>query len=254
MKFSRIYAVTYRNLVNSRKNFFRLFDITMWPLVLFLSLTLFIQYIKGEPAILGAVILGVMGWRIVYHMQIEFCQAYMDNWWSGMLGHFMISPVTTTEFIIGNLVVAVTKMAFVSGMYLILAKVLFNYTFYNWHLILIGSLILMLFGILIGLITLGICMIYQDNAFAVAYLLPDLIVLFSGVYYPVTIFPVFIQKIMMFFPTLYAFEILKASVGMGTVNIAYAVTTLILWLVLSVCFFIFCKRYAKRKGLFAKLN
>jgi ABC-2 type transport system permease protein len=254
MRLSRIYAVTYRNIVNSQKNFFRLFDITLWPLVLFLSLTLFIQYIKGESAILGAVILGVMGWRIVYHMQIEFCQSYMDNWWSGMLGHFMISPVTTLEFILGNLVVAVVKMGAVAGTYFIFAKLLFDYTFTNWNLILIGSLILMLFGLCMGLITLGICMIYQDNAFAVAYLLPDLIVLFSGVYYPVTIFPVFIQKVMTVFPTLYAFEILKASVGLGSINIPYSIATVVLWFVISVSFLIFCKKYAKRKGLFAKLN
>jgi ABC-2 type transport system permease protein len=223
-------------------------------MVLFLSLTLFVQYIQADSTVLGAVILGVMGWRIVYHMQIELCQSYMDNWWSGMLGHFLISPITTIEFIIGNLVVATAKMILVSGIYLILAKVLFNYSFNNWNLILLGSGILIIFGILIGLITLGICMIYRDNAFAVAYLIPDLIVLFSGVYYPISIFPWFIQKVMIFFPTYYGFEILKAAVGQGTVNLPYAIATTILWIILSISFFIFCKRYAKKKGLFAKLN
>lgn len=254
MNLSRIYAVTYRNLVHSKKNFFRLFDITLWPLVLFLSLTLFVRYIEKDPAILGVVILGVMGWRMVYHMQIELCQAYMDNWWSGMLGHFMITPITTLEFIFGNLLIGMAKVFIVSGMYFILAKILFGYTFNNWSLILLGSCVLLLFSIFIGMITLGICLIYQDNAFAVAYLLPDLIVLFSGVYYPITIFPTVIQKIMIFFPTYYGFEILKAAVGQGSVHLPFAIGTLVLWAIFSICFFLYCKGYAKKRGLFAKLN
>ena len=237
-----------------RRNMFRFFDITLWPLILFLSLTLFVKYLDQGEVILGTVIMGVTGWRAVYHAQIEFSQNYMDQYWSGMSGHFLISPITLGEFIVANVIVSVLKFFCVGAMYFLLAKFLFHHTFVNWQLIGIGLLVLGIFGIILGLITLGICFVYHENAFAVSFILPDLIVLWSGVYYPIDVFPEIMQTIAHFFPTYYGFEILKASVGMGTINIPWLVGTMMLWLVGAVLFLSWAKKYTMKKGLFAKLN
>lgn len=254
MKAKRIYAVMYRSIVLMKRNMFRFFDVTLWPLILFLSVTLFVNYLKEDTAILGIVILGVIGWRTVYHLQIEFSQGYMDLYWSGMIGHFMVSPATLIEFIIGNVVVGVIKFAFVAGFYVLLAKLLFGYMFVNVGLILFGLFSLGVFGIILGLITLGICFIFHENAFAVAYILPDLIVLSSGVYYPITVFPTAMQAVIYYFPTYYGFEILKASVGAGTVNLPWLFGTTLVWFVASLFFLWWCKKYTMKQGLFARLN
>ncbi len=105
-----------------------------------------------------------------------------------------------------------------------------------------------------GLFTLGICFIYHDSAFAVSFIIPDLVVLASGVYYPISVFPLAMQKIIPFFPTYYGFEILKASLGAGTINLPWLIGTSIAWLILGVLFLAACRRFAMRRGLFAKLN
>jgi ABC-type polysaccharide/polyol phosphate export permease len=114
--------------------------------------------------------------------------------------------------------------------------------------------VLGIFGLILGLITLGICFMYHENAFAVSFILPDLIVLWSGVYYPINVFPEVMQTIAHFFPSYYGFEILKASVGIGTINIPWLIGTMLLWLVGAVLFLSWAKKYTMKKGLFAKLN
>ena len=122
-------------------------------------------------------------------------------------------------------------------------------------IILIGVVVaLLLFGVILGLFTLGICFMYQENAFAISYILPDVIVLASGVYYPVSVFPTFVQKIVLYFPTYYSFEILKTAVGVGTVNIPWLVGTMIVWLIAGILFLRWSIQYTKKKGIYAQLN
>ena len=166
----------------------------------------------------------------------------------------MVSPATLVEFIVGNVIVGVIKLTFVTGLYVLLAKLLFGYMFINVNLILLGLFSLGIFGIILGLITLGVCFIFHENAFAVAYILPDLIVLSSGVYYPISVFPEAMQAVVYYFPTYYGFEILKASVGAGTVNLPWLLGTTLAWFVFSLRFLRWCKKYTMKQGLFARLN
>jgi len=254
MNNKRVFAIVYQNFILIQRNLFRLFDITLWPLILFLSLTLFVDYVKDDAAILGMVILGVMGWRAVYHAQIEFSQSYMDQHWSGMLGHLLVSPLQIKEFLLGNLILGVSKFIFVCVGYVFLATFIFGYTFTHLWLIAVGLSSLLLFGVILGLFTLGICFIYQENAFAISYILPDVIVLASGVYYPITVFPTLVQKIVVYFPTYYSFEILKTAVGVGTVNIPWLVGTMLMWLIAGILFLRWSIHYTKKKGIYAQLN
>lgn len=250
----RVYAVIYHDIIIMRRNLFRFFDLTLWPLILFFSLTLFVAYVKDDPIVLGIVILGVTGWRAVYHAEIEFSQHYMDEHWSGMLGHYLVSPITILEMIIGNVLVGIGKFILVGTGYFFLAKIMFHYTFTNWPLIILGLLALIIFGVIVGLFTLGICFIYHENAFAISYILPDLLVLSSGVYYPTTVFPAFMQGFIHLIPAYYGFEILKASLGAGTVMLPELIATTLLWLACGILFLEACKRYTMKKGSFAKLN
>jgi ABC-2 type transport system permease protein len=254
MNWQHVLAIVYRNFIVIRRNLFRLFDITLWPLILFLSLTLFVDYLNQDASVIGMVILGVMGWRAVYHAQIEFAQSYMDQHWSGMLGHLLVSPIKIKEFLLGNLLLGLGKFVLVCGGYVFLATFMFDYSFSNIPLIALGLASLLLFGFIIGLFTLGICFIYHENAFAISYILPDLIVLSSGVYYPITVFPTLVQKVVVYFPTYYSFEILKASIGLGTVNLSWLFGTLFVWFIAGVVFLKWTIRYTRKNGMYAHLN
>ena len=117
----RILAHAYHILVSAKRDAFRLFDVTLWPLVLFLSMTLFAGAFTSDREVIGMVVLGALGWRIIYHFQMEAVQLYMDNYWMGMIEHVMISPVRWWEFILGGAISAVAKIAVIALLFLGLA-------------------------------------------------------------------------------------------------------------------------------------
>jgi len=249
-----IIAEIVRQGIILKRNMFRLSDITIWPLILFYSLTLFIVFIKADTSLVALVILGIIGWRIVYHMQIEMTMAYMDHYWQHTLAYTHISPMRISAFIIGNIIVGALKFLLVLIMYLLLAKWMFAFTVPDPFTVTIALLFLGISGIFIGLILFGLTLLYHEHAFNLAYAVPDLLVLLSGVYYPIAIFPVFMQKIAAFLPPFWGFELLKSTVGYGQANYPLLVLSTIAWGAVSLFFLVWCYKRAKKTGRLAKLN
>ncbi len=248
-----IYSQLYKNFTLLFRNYFRLFDITIWPLTLLFSIALFVNFMDASPAITAMVILGVTGWRAVYHLQFDLITSYMDEYWGHSLNHFLISPLRHIEFMLGNILTGLIKFVFVLIIYLLLGKFLFSFTLINIPQFIIGILALSLFGVILGIIGMGLVTLYHDNAYTAAYIIPDLLVLLSGVYYPITIFPAAVQKFIAFIPAVYGFDILKSTIGLGTANYPMLVITTLVWLVLAILFFVLCFNHAKKTGRLGRM-
>jgi ABC-2 type transport system permease protein len=250
----RTFAIAYMNWIVLRRNWFRLFDVTLWPLILFYSITLFISFIGTDRNLLAMVIMGIIGWRAVYHFQIESSVSYMDNYWGRLLPHTLATPLKLSEFVIANLLMGLLKFIIVTIMYFVISYSMFSFSVPNWPIFLIAIAYLCFVGLVIGLITFGFTMLYHENAITFSFIVPDLLVLISGVYYPIKIFPVFIQEFVKILPTFYGFELLKSMVGYGKANYLMMFVTALVWLVIAVLFVRYCFRKAKREGKSGKFN
>ncbi len=250
----RIQSQIYKNYYVLLRNFFRLFDVTVWPLMLLFSITLFVNFVQADSKVVAMVILGVTGWRAVYHMQIDITTSYMEEYWSHSLNHFIISPIKIFEFVIGNAITGFLKFLFVLTVYLIIGYYVWGFYLVNIPMFIFGIFVLCVFGIALGLISLGIIIIYHDNAYTAAYIFPDMLVLLSGVYYPITIFPQTLQNIVKFIPAVHGFNVLKSTIGLATIDYFMLITTSIVWLVFASFFLSFCYNYAKRKGKLGRMS
>lgn len=249
-----IIAELYKIKVMLKKNYFRLFDITVWPIILFFSLVLFLKFISPAKEIMSMVITGLIGWRAVYHMQIETNLGYMDDHWRKNLAHMLASPIKISEFISAHLISGFIKFIFVLGIYLILA-----YSFFSFHIadiskFMIGISYLLFTGITLGLIVLGFIILYKDKAITFSFALPDLFVLLSGAYYPISIFPDLVIKFVHILPTFYGFELLKSMVGLGSVDYIGMIIVGSIWFIASILFLKYCIKRAKRTGELVSFN
>jgi len=227
----RILAHTYHILVSARRDTFRLLDVTLWPLVLFLSMTLFAGSFTHDPRVIGIIVLGALGWRIIYHFQMEAVQLYMDNFWSGMIEHVMISPVRWWEFILGGAISAVAKIA-----------------------TLLGFLACAGCGLVLAIFSMGVAFLKRGDAFAFIFAFPDAIAVLSGVFYPVTVFPAPVRLLAETLPTTHAFGLLKATLGLAAWTPGRFGVTLGVWLVLSVLFTSWALGRARRTGKLVKMK
>jgi len=250
----RIVAHAYHITTNMRRDPFRLLDITVWPLILFLSMTLFAGVFTVDKAVLGLVILGALGWRIVYHFQMESVQLYMDNYWSGMIEHLMISPIRWPEFIIGGMISAIAKITIIGSFFLGLGWLIFGFVVTDWVTVLLAFLAIAACGIVLAIFGLGVAFLKRGDAFAFIFAFPDAVAVLSGVFYPTSIFPEPFRTIAQFLPTTHAFNILKSTLGMGEPNLPLFFLTITGWFLVSLLFIRWALKRARKNGKLVKMK
>jgi ABC-2 type transport system permease protein len=250
----RSLAHAYHILIVAHRDGFRLLDVTLWPLVLFLSMTLFAGAFTSDRSIIGVVVLGALGWRIIYHFQMESVQLYMDNYWNGMIEHVMISPVRWWEFILGGALSAVVKILVIALLFLGLGHACFHFTVVRWAATLEGFLACAACGLVLAIFSMGVAFLKRGDAFAFIFAFPDAIAVLSGVFYPTTVFPGPVRMLAACLPTTHAFNLLKNTVGKGPWNPGLFFATLTLWLILGILFTSWALKKARRDGKLVKMK
>lgn len=250
---SRIYSQVYKNFKTLRGSAFRLFDVLAWPYILLFSITLFVGFVGGKRY-MDMVILGIIGWRCVYHLQIDMVTSLTEEYWNNSIPHLMVSPIRRLEFILGGAISGAVKFLFVLATYLVIGHFLYAFHVEDYALFVVALFFLGVFGIVLGMISLGLIYIFQEDAFTVAFLLPDVLVLLSGVYYPTTVFPEPVYTLSQLLASTYAFDLLKAMVGMGSVSFGPLIILTLVWLGIGLVFNKLAYNYARRRGRLARLG
>ncbi|BDU76874.1 ABC transporter permease [Mesoterricola sediminis] len=250
----RIAAHAYHIGLNLRRDAFRLLDVTLWPLVLLLSMGLFCRAFTPDPRTLALVVLGALGWRVIYHFQMEAVQIYMDNYWMGMIEHVMISPARWWEFILGGAVSALGKILVISALFLALGRWFFHASFPDARGLAAGMLACAACGLVLAVYSLGVAFLKRGDAFAFIFAFPDVIAVLSGVFYPVTVFPAPIQAFARLLPTTHAFGLVKAPLGLDEARPLLFLATLVPWLLGGILFTGWALRRARRLGKLVKMK
>ena len=250
----RSLAHAYHILLMARRDGFRIMDVTLWPLVLFLSMTLFAGSFSHDPGLFGIIVLGNLGWRIIYHFQMEAVTLYMDNYWQGMIEHVMISPVRWWDFILGGALCAVVKILVIATLFLGLGHVLFHFTVHRWAATLAGLAACAACGLVLAIFSMGVAFLKRGDAYAFIFAFPDAIAVLSGVFYSTSVFPAPVHLLAQTLPTTHAFNLLKSTVGHGVWQPGHFFATLAFWGVLGVAFTNWALGKARRDGKLVKMK
>lgn len=250
----RSLSQTYKMLILVRYNPFRLLDITIWPIVIFMSVALFAQSLNTAVGVIGIVVLGSAGWRFLYQFQIEPALSIMEENWDHSLEHLMISPIKTIEILAGCFLTALIKSIFVVLLFILSARVFFSYTLPITPQLIIALAVMMLCGVIMAIISYGVVILKGSQSYGYLFAVGDVLAAFSGVFYSVTIFPESVQAAVQILPTTHAFELLRSSLGFGGANIAWLVGTMIVWFVLATGFCIWAIKRARRTGRLVKMQ
>ncbi|MBS3061647.1 MAG: ABC transporter permease [Candidatus Diapherotrites archaeon] len=244
----RAYSQLYKGGKLLFKNPFRWFDVTVWPLILLFSLTLFVSFVGNDPRLVTLVVLGVMGWRAVYHAQFEVANNYQEEFWSNSLTHLFITPIRPIEMVAGAAVSGFLKFVIVFLMYYVLTFFLYGFVVPDIGIFLIAALALFVFGLSLGMITLGLLFLFQSEAFPLSFSMADVFVLISGAYYPVSVLPGPVQAVALLLPSTHAFNLLKSTVGMGSVDWVALLVLSVVWFGIGYAVTMWGFHQAKKTG------
>lgn len=227
-------ALVTKSMRLAKNDQFRLFDITIWPVTFFISVTFLTSFLSNDPRMLAMVALGTVGWRAVYHFSNEICDLYRIDYWGSCIDQLLVTPVKTFDFVAAGAIIGAVKLAFVVGVFAILAAFLFPLPAINIPAVFAATAILGIFGIELGLLLLGVYYYYGDSAFAISYAITDVVAVFSGVYYPLALVPEILRPFALALPSTHAFSLMKSTLGIESFDPVLAVVTLVGWGVLAL--------------------
>ncbi len=244
MRIHRIIGVVLRYLYLFKHSLNRLADAFYWPVIDLLLWGLTASYMKkfmpGGFNAVTLIISGILLWLIVWRGQYEISVNLLEELWNRNVINIFGTPLKFSEWVVAvvllGLIKAVVSFAFASlvAFYLYQVKV-FVYGFY----LLPFMLSLSITGWWVGFLIDGLIFRFGGKVEQLAWSMIYVISPFSGIYYSISILPLWAQKVAGIVPTSYIFEGARQIIGTGVIDSQKLFISLglnIIYLVLSLIF------------------
>lgn len=260
MSLQRIYAIFLRHLYLMLERKLRLFHLFYWPVMeLFLwgFLTVYLNQIGKSDfnfvsLILGAVILWEFLTRIQHGISISFLE---DVWVRNFLNLFA-TPLSVNEYTSGLVLFSILQTVFSILFLALLAFVLFSYNILQFGMLLLPFVVtLFIFGMAVGIFTTALVLRFGSSAEFLVWSIPALFSPLSGVFYPVSSLPVWLQPFSYILAPSHIFEGMRSIVLGRGLDPTVLITAFIVSILSFLAAYVFLKRiyrYVLRHGLFTR--
>jgi ABC-2 type transport system permease protein len=207
----RIYALVMRHIHIWRSSVMRLVDSIYWPAVQMVMWGFLTQYLMPQASFVaqaaGVLLSGLLLWEVVVRGNLSLSIAFLEEMWSRNLGHLFVSPIRSWEMAAGIIIVALLRTLLGLIPVSLLCWAFFGYSIYSLGLPLLAFfVILQMFSWSIGLAMSGMIMRVGQSAESFAWAAVFILMPVSGVYYPISVLPHWLQVIAYGLPTAYVFE------------------------------------------------
>ncbi len=217
----RIGGLMLRYVYLYRRSMVRLGEICFWPvmnLLLWGFMTLYMQRVVVPGVVvffLGSMIL----WDMFYRAQMAVYMALTEEMWVKNILNLLIAPVSMPEVVVAMCLVGLCKALINAIVLSLLAYLLhaFNILHLGWALV-PCFVNLLLFAWAMGMATMGFILRFGISGEGLAWAMPFLIQPFSAVFYPVDVFPPWLQAVAQALPSAYVFESMRAALSTGAVD------------------------------------
>jgi ABC-2 type transport system permease protein len=259
----RMRAIARRHAYVMVRSPHRLFDVTLWPLVdvlLFGSLGAYIgsAHATGSQRAASYLIAGIILWHVVYQSQIALSTGLLEETWTRNLLNLMVTPLTEIEYVGGVALFGMVKLVLGIAVMTLAAFAFFG--FHAWSLglgLLPIAAVLLVVGWAISLFVMGIVLRFGTGAEALAWGIMFVVMPLSGVFYPVSALPAFLQPVALALPTTHAFIALRGLVdghGLDRVQVVLAAVTAVALLGLGFAFLTRMLTMFRRRGLVTRYS
>ncbi len=213
------------------------------------------HFLRDAP---GFFICAVLLWDVLFRGQLGVSLTFIEELYARNLGNLFVSPLTLPEYIAGQLTISVVRALIGVGGACLFAYLMFRFSIFSLGLPLIAFFAnLLVFGWGIGLAMSGMIMRLGLGAEELAWAAIFIIAPISGVYYPVSVLPGWMQAIAWATPSAHVFE------GMRAVLLQHvfrwdafwsAAALNIVYLALGAAVFAWAVRYARDHGTLLQMG
>ena len=207
----RVYAMVLRHLYLLRKSWVRLVEMAYWPtmqMVLWGFIAKFLATNSSWVAqVPGILVSALLLWEILFRGQLGLSLSFIEELYARNLGHLFASPLRPMELVAAMICVSAVRTLIGVGTAALLAWVLYKTSIFSLGLPLVAFFTnLLLTGWGIGLMVSALVMRYGLAAENLAWGAIFVTSPISGIYYPISVLPPWLQTIAWWLPTSHVFE------------------------------------------------
>jgi len=258
----RIYAMVLRYVYLLRRSWPRILELIYWPAVQlilwgFIS-KFFVQHSSWLAQASGVLMAAVLLWDVLFRAHLGVSLAFFEEMYSRNLGHLFVSPLRVTELTGALLTISLLRTLIGICGAALLAIPLYDFSIFGLGMPLLGFFTnLLVMGWSIGLLVAGMVLRYGLGAESFAWVSILALAPLSGIYYPVTTLPEWLQPLSWLLPSSYVFE------GMRQLMFEHVVRGDMMWraaglnlfyLAAGVGFFLHAFQNARRNGLLLRVG
>ena len=213
------------------------------------------QNVDGRYLVLYLVI-GTLVWRYLSMIFYWITDVIGIERWEGTIEYTLMAPIRRITHMAGQTFFAVVYSMLFTAVILLVSVVLFDIDLSNANLF--GGMTMLIAGSLsfIGVGVMGsvLPLLFPERGSQMTHVIIAVLLLVSGVYYPISVLPPLLQKLAVFSPATYVLDGTRQALLEGTPTLElwpYIWPTLIMGLIaipLGLWVFGQAERYAKRTG------
>jgi len=257
MNWNRIFGIIVRYWYSWRHNLDRLTDSFYWPAMDLLLWGLTSLYIKNTstdfPQIVLVLISGLIFWMVIWKSQYEITTNLLQEIWDKNLVNIFAAPLTIAEWVGAVMIMGVIKVVITISFASLLAFFLYAFNIFIYGIFILPFFFsLVLTGWAAGFVVAGLIMRYGFRIQALAWAGVYILAPFSAIYFPVSLLPIWAQKIAAIVPSSYIFEGMREVLFTGQLSFDKLIISIalnLIYLVLSIMFFVYMYNKSRTFGL-----
>jgi ABC-2 type transport system permease protein len=253
----RVTAMVLRYVYLLKGSWPRVLELAYWPtmqMILWGFITLFlVQHSTWVARASGILLSAVLLWDVLFRGQLGVSLSFFEEMYSRNLAQLFVSPLRPYELVAATLLISLIRTLIGVGTAAALAIVFYRYSIFSMGLPLLAFFSnLLVMGWAIGLMVSALVLRYGLGAESLAWVAIFAVQPVSGIYYPVSVLPDWLQRVAAALPSSHVFEGMRAVLiehrfpsgqlmAAAGLNAAY--------LAVGIAVFLYAFHVARRRGL-----
>src|SRR5512137_2917067 len=249
-------ASAYKNWIISRRNVFTLFELFFWPIMGLLTIGLLTRFLSVGQDMVSFLLVGSIALTILQTSQMDVAYVLLFDMWSKSIKNTFIAPIKSYHLVFGALLFGMIRGTFVFAILVLVSNRFFGFNFLAGGIV---PVLVFLAGVfcMAAVIGITVCisiLIFGQKADVAAWSLSGMILLVSGIYYPIEVLPPLLQTLARAIPLTYFLEYYRSVFIPGPHHLAIGVFLAVFYLCLGLILFDHAIERARRTGILLRLS
>lgn len=256
---TQISAFFFKIWLITKKRVFHIFEILFWPAIGLISVGLLTRFLELGSNMVAFILIGVIALSVVQIGQLDISYVILYSVWNKSLKQELAAPINVFHLIAGPWIMGVIHSLMVFCLLSLFSNYAFDFRFSDQGLVPLASFYfgLVLSSAVIGIVVCALAFRFGGRAHVGATSIVSVLILLSGIYYPVEVLPQPLKTLSFCIPLTYFLEYFRSFYGFSTSierPLAAGYLLVMIYLILATVALLYSLQHSKKTGILLKMS